>query len=416
MADAVPAGDAPGLLGSVTALLGDRSGVETFARYLWQAKQVTRQWLTCLAHDGPMFVLCEHIDDAVLVHGDRIVFQQYKTRDKGSWSAVGMCASGLDASVRSYAIARQADLARVSRFELWLQGPPSPDTVTTAFLHSPRDARVAVRSRLLALGSEHEVLKRAGEAWLDDFLARLTIRAHQPNHVDIDARALMEIGSIWGASTAADVRIMYQRLLDSVTAAQGAQHDVQGGGSVAHVWSARHDQGGGGQQGPAGLGSLRSQVLTRAMLEELTPPLPGTPREKLLGYIRSGRSSSMLELKMLMAGADPRMIETTQAMRAEAEVQRQLLLASRSDAADELEELSVRVLRVADATAQSITLAGAGSPGPARRPAQAIAAELIRNPGQLAAVDRRALFGDGHLLYGLLAHLSDQCRFWWGCA
>ena len=414
--DDVPTTDARVLLESLLALVGDRSGVETFARYLWQAKQVVRQWLRCLSRRGPTFVVCEHIDDAVLVQSDALIFQQYKTRDKGSWSGKNMCASGLDASVRSYAIACEADLAGVSRFELWLQGPPSSDAATAAFIHSPKDADAEIRSRLADLGNSHSALKTVGASWLEDFLGRLAIYPYQPNHFDIDARALLEIGNIWDSQTSAELRAIYKRLLDKATEAQGGQADLAGRGErVAAAWAAREMRATSDVTGPAGLASLESQVLTVDMLEELTPPLPGAPRERLLEQIAAGRYTSLLELKMQMAGADAATIDDTKAMRAETDIARQLLLASRIDASGQLDVLAERLLRFANATARSVALVGAGNPGMARRPGQAIAAELMCKPVELAALDRDALFGDGQLLYGLIAHLSDECRYWWGC-
>lgn len=413
--DEAPNADAEVLLDSLLALVGDRSGVETFARYLWQAKQVARRWLTCLSEQGPTFVVCEHVDDAVLVHRDALVFQQYKTRDKGSWSGKNMCASGLDASVRSYALAREAELADVSRFELWLQGPPSPDAATAAFIRSPMDADAAVRSRLIDLGNSHDVLKAAAGSWLEDFLGRLSIRAYQPNHLDTDARALLEIGNLWDSCTSAELRAIYKSLLDKVTEAQGGQGDLTDlGGRVAAAWAARGMRAASAATGSTGLAPLESQVLTLGMLEELTPPVPGTPREKLLEQIAAGRYASMLELKMRMAGADTATIEDTKAMRAETDIERQQLLASRTDAATQLDALAERLLRFANATARSVALVGAANPGVAHRPGQAIVAELMRAPVELAALDREALFGDGQLLYGLIAHLSDECRYWWG--
>jgi len=59
-------------------------------------------------------------------------------------------------------------------------------------------------------------------------------------------------------------------------------------------------------------------------------------------------------------------------------------------------------------------MSAAADPGPASKPAEAIAATLLSDPSRLAATDDRRLFGaDGLTLYGYLAHLSDMCRFPW---
>jgi Cap4 dsDNA endonuclease len=80
------------MLMKVAEAESDPTGLDTFARYVWQAKQAVRQWLTCLSErDGPLFVACEQVDDLTLIYSNRVRFVQLKTRDRGSWSAAAMC-------------------------------------------------------------------------------------------------------------------------------------------------------------------------------------------------------------------------------------------------------------------------------------------------------------------------------------
>lgn len=82
------------MLAAVARAESDATGVETFKRYLWQAKQAVRLWLSCLTEtDGPLYVLCERVEDVTLVYPSKVRFMQMKTRDRGSWSASVMGSS-----------------------------------------------------------------------------------------------------------------------------------------------------------------------------------------------------------------------------------------------------------------------------------------------------------------------------------
>ena len=160
---------------------------------------------------------------------------------------------------------------------------------------------------------------------------------------------------------------------------------------------------------------IHNQTLSRGMLTALTPPLPGERQHQLLARMAAGSASSLLELKMRAAGASVTLIEDVQALRADMEVQRQLLLASRDSAETDLEELARRVLRMAHATSARINLSAVGNPVAAGRPAEAVAADLRSRPHDFAHCDRKQLLHqDEELLFGYLGHLSDLCRFDWG--
>ena len=185
------AGHAPsGLLPALAKVQSDTTGLDTFQRYLWQAKQAVRLWLTCLSDaDGPLFLVCEQVEDLALVYMDRVRFLQLKTRDRGSWSANSMCDRGIDALVRSCVAARNAGIHTVATFELWLEGPISDAETTVMFSAKPADASVTIRNKIIRLG-----MKRA---WIDDFLERLMIYPDQPTRAHIDAKAACELGAIW---------------------------------------------------------------------------------------------------------------------------------------------------------------------------------------------------------------------------
>lgn len=167
--DPVPTTSSPSVLANLTEAVSDPTGVQTFARYLWQAKQAVRQWLTCLSErSGPHVIICEHIEDMVLVFQNSVRFLQLKTRDRGSWSASIMCDEGLDSLSRAYRQAREVGIHIYGQFELWVEGPISNAKETVLFVDHPPSASRAIRRKLLANGAESE--------WIDDFLTRLVIR------------------------------------------------------------------------------------------------------------------------------------------------------------------------------------------------------------------------------------------------
>lgn len=400
------------LLAAVARVATDTTGVDTFERYVWQAKQAVRQWLTCLAeNDGPLFLVCEHVEDLALVYADRIRFLQLKTRDRGSWSASAMCARGIDALVRSYTAARAAEIHEAATFELWLEGPISDLADTVEFVEAPATAGKTLKTKIVGCG-----LKRT---WLEDFLQRLVIRPDQPTRTDIDAKAMWELSALWPGLSRPELELIYERLLGAAVAAQGASAtpaSIQAQLAAARPYVGRHLPGP-DEPGGAAIDSMRNQVLSHTMLVDLTPPLPGESVEQLLARISAGSAASLLELKMTAAGARAQTIRRTQELRADMEVERQLLLASRDSAEADLERLATRLLTMADATATRIAMSAANNPAAAGRPAEAIAADLLSRPGDLAQCDRQSLFdGDGHLIYGYLGHLSDLCQFGWWAA
>lgn len=397
------------LVSRFAELTGDRSGVSTFARYVWQTKQAVRLWLTCLSSESPpSYVVCEHLEDIALVYPDRIRFLQLKTRDRGSWSAAHMCHTGLDSLMRSFNTARKAGLSKYCAFELWFEGEIPDSAETVAFVKNPASATPEIRAKLIKAGGN--------ELWLSDFLQRLVICPGQPPRAHIDATAYLEIATLWPRLSLPDFVVIYERLLSAAEAAQRAEPSPAAlRKHLAERMSSAHanDADPPVERSPA-LEKLRVQMLDREALLAATPPLPGEPLEKLLERLSAGSTMSPLELKLRTGGASDESVRQTQLLRAEMEIERQLLLASRDSAEDDLEALADRVLTVARAAARHLALSEVANPTAAARPAEAIASLFLSEPQRLAAIDRRKVFDrDGLLMYGFLAHLSDLCRFPW---
>ncbi|MFD4143489.1 dsDNA nuclease domain-containing protein [Streptomyces sp. NPDC058572] len=404
MTEPVSTGDASrGILGQLAKMDGEPTGTKTFGRYLWQAKQAVRSWLSCLApSDSPLAVLCERNEDIALIYQSGFRFAQLKTRDRGAWSGKGVCDNGhgIDSLVRTYKSARASNLHECSTFELWLEGPMSDRSDTVKFFERPSQASDEIRKKIVSLG-----LPRGQ---LGDFLERLIIRAQQPAQAHIDAVIIRQMAAIWRSHSFPELEDVYQRLLEAVSAAQ-AGHDQIGSirRLIDHPLSPKFD-----------LAWLDEdpQALTTAMIQSLTPPLDGESDQQLLERMARGESTSMLELKLRRAGATDATIQQAHALRAQSDVVRQLSSASRSDPAEEFEQLADRVLLHARALAARVSLNGVANPLAAARPAEMITAEILSDPS-VGQLDRNGLLdSDTVNLYGYLCHLSDKCLFPWRSA
>lgn len=397
------------LLSMLAEAEAEPTGVQTFNRYVWQAKQAVRQWITCLAAPGgPLFIVCEHVEDLVLVYRDKFRFAQLKTKDKGSWSATAMASRGLDSLVRSYNSARQAGIHELATFELWLEGPISDDEDTTAFVENPRSAVRSVCDKLIGHG-----LKRNS---LADFLARLAIFPDQPTRAHIDAKVIWELSAVWPALSRPELDLLYERLLMTVEAAQAATcspASVQSHLAASKPTISRDLPQTGDAAGKA-IEPIRNQILSYTALQALTPPLPGESTDSLLLRMSNGPGSSLLELKMKAAGARTPTVVKAQELRADMEVRRQLALASSDKAEAELDQLAMRLLTMAEATAARLAMAEAVSPATSARPADAITADLLSRPADLVQCDRAMIFqGESQHIFGYLCQLSDMCKFRW---
>lgn len=402
-------GAAPQSLAQAAAKLGkiqgDPTGTLTFARYLWQAKLAVLHWLNSLGDDDRAGLLCDRIEDLVVIGTNELKFAQLKTRDRGSWTAERVCGKGhgIDALVRAYKLAKRNGLLPISRFELWLEGPSSDRKATVAFFTDPSTASSDLRSKIRAYGLTPAEVK--------DFLLKLAVVVNCPARSTVDAVVLRAIGVFWPSLSGAEARALYESLLDVATKAQAAETqslDIQIhlgerlSGTPTDPSSALH------------IPELETQLLSKQMLLRLVPPLPGDTDEHILRRaLESGGTA--LEMKLRRAGASPRTIERAKALRAEADIRRHLQLESGATSDEALERLAEFVLTIAEATADSMRMQGPAALA-VSKPADAIAATLLANPHSLASMDHDRIFASGHQVFGYLCHLSDGCHFGWRSA
>lgn len=384
-------------LAAFAGLASDSTGVTTLERYLWQAKLAVRAWLSVLAGTATIAVVCEHVEDLAIVEFSGFRFAQLKTRDKGSWSVAKICEPGhaLDRLVASYLLADEAGIIGLSSFEVWLEGPPSEQRATTDFFRDPSSATDEIRRKIRAFG--------VTGAKLTDFLGRLSIHCHQPSRQTVDAVNIRLIGAIWPGHSMEQIERLYEALLQAAESAQSASQPPQCLRTILQA----------GRSAPAlpdVWGPIASQVLTDQQLRSLCPPLASDTDADLIARAASGEAT-LLELKLVRAGASEDTIKDALLARADANV-----VAIGGRASGTMSEAAEGALdrRILSAASSLASLASSGGASLVR-PAEHIFHSLMSNVANTAAVDVDGLYNRDHrLVVGHLCGVSDHCRFGWG--
>jgi len=401
--------DAPGMAGgrairpqnmaAFASLPSDTTGIVTFERYLWQAKIAIRSWLDVLTGTGSIAVVCEHVEDIAIVEADAFRFAQLKTRDKGSWSLAKVLESGhaIHRLAASYELARQAGIVELSKFEVWLEGPPSEQKATTDFFADPTCASAEIKKKIRAFG--------LSGSKITDFLRRLTIHCHLPARPSVDAVNIRFIGAIWPGHSMEQIERLYDSLLQTVTAAQSAS------ASPLHVRAAMLAA----RSAPAAVDlwqPIASQALTLPQLRALCPPLAADTDQDLVARAAVGEAT-MLELKLVRAGASESTVRGALLARADADVAATLARASGIMTSEGEMALDARLLAAASSIAALAAATGTG----VQRPAEYVYHTMMSNVANTAAVDPQGVLSRDHrLLVGHLCAVSDQCRYDWGAS
>lgn len=392
-------GTAPSTAAAIPAfavMTSDPTGIDTFERYLWQTKLAVLTWLSSLGPTGPIAIVAEHVEDLAIVEADCFRFAQLKTKDRGSWGAMRLCGKdhAISRLIVSYQEAKAAGILDLSRFEVWLEGPPATDTKTKTFFADPTKAHADIKAKLRELG-----LKGPS---LTDFLKRLSVHCHRPSRGTIDAVAIKAIGAAWPHMPYQQCHDLYEKLLDLAEAAQAASEPP----TVVRAAIAA------GRIDPADLtlwAPIEKQVLLGQHLAAVCPPLPSATNAELLQRAAASQTT-LLELKLVRAGATPNTVAKAIAVRAAADVAGALATSGgRIDDAG-MADLDDRILTLGDAVANLAKLDAAGAPAPA----EFVFNNLMSRP-DIAAMDLTKVYeGDYRLVIGRLCGLSDECKFGWG--
>lgn len=383
-------------LPSFAALSSDPTGIHTFERYLWQTKLAVLTWLSSLGPTGPVAIVAEHVEDLTIVEIDCFRFAQLKTRNRGSWGAMRLCGKdhAISRLVASYKEAESAGILELSRFEVWLEGPPAADSKTKTFFADPTKAHADIKAKIRLLGLQG--------ATLADFLKRLSIHCHRPSRATVDAVAIRAIGAAWPHMPFQQCHNLYEQLLGIAESAQTASEPP----AVvrAAITAGRID--------PADLSSwapIEKQVMLSQHLAALCPPLPSATNPELLQRAATSQMS-LLELKLVRAGATPDTVADAIQVRAAADVARTRATSAGLANEAEMANLDDRILRLGGSVAKLAKLDATSAPAPA----EYIFNSLMSRP-DIGLTDVYKVYdGDYQLVVGRLCGLSDECKFGWG--
>lgn len=219
----------------------------------------------------------------------------------------------------------------------------------------------------------------------------------------MDAVIIRLIGAIWPGQSMQQVERLYESLLQAAVAAQSSSATPQ---SVrAAMQSARSVPA-----DPDVWGEIAAQTLSAHQLRALCPPLAADTDQDLLARAAAGEAS-VLELKLIRAGASEETVKSALLARAEANVAATGARASGAMTAENEVALDTRLL----AAAGSIASLAESNGLTIQRPAEQIFHTLMSGVANTAALDVDGLYNRDHrLVIGHLCGVSDQCRFAWG--
>jgi hypothetical protein len=375
----------------------DDSGTDVFQRYHYQAEVAFASCLRCALVGDILSITPERIEDLLIEEADRWRFVQIKTRDAGFGAftfASLLAANGgaLRSILRTHTALADFDDGREIVYEIWLERGARRDDAIEQLLAPHRagaDAEVVERCAE-RLGIEVAV----AEAMLDRTIVRAPLAPRELIR-DSNIRNLQRYAPNVPVATTEDV---YREVVAVIEAAMRAalladdwpacvmQPESVEEELAARIAGKRLDEN--------ALGALLQPVSNgdRAVLEQITDP------EQL--------AASELDRKLVAAGIGEETRDLAKQLRANAT--RAVYETSSGLAVPDahLEDLDLRVLAVATASAGTVTET---PPGPH------VYRRLLDDLDEKReTVDPAALLGkDPMLLLGRLCDLSDRCRFGW---
>ncbi|MET7476875.1 dsDNA nuclease domain-containing protein [Streptomyces sp. NPDC005648] len=382
----------------------DNSGIVTFGKYRYQAKVAALLWLSCLQDEGPVAIICEHIDDIVLVWEDRVEFRQVKTRIPGraSWTFSEVCkdGGGIDSLMRSHLAFQKGSsgLNVTAAFSLWLEGASSLKDQTAKFFKQPNSVSGDDRSKVLSLARAVADDQKCtfNDEDVVGFLGALAILSNRVNEQDIDNMLFAAL-----AEALPNTRVI-NVVQAGIKLVQRAE-DAQAGTLVTR--KAQEFMLAVGLAPSTGKNPLERQTLTRQELISLLPDDPALGQAQLNALLTSGNPISNLRRKLILACASQEVQAEAASLQAVADSRRLEILASSISAEEKLAELAEEVLdhgrTVASRRANSTI------------PGQEVFLDLKHDRLILRQLDVEGLFPSRHGQLGYLCCLSDECEYSW---
>ncbi|MFE3409187.1 dsDNA nuclease domain-containing protein [Streptomyces mirabilis] len=376
----------------------------TFGKYRYQAKVAALLWISCLQSEGPVAIICEHIDDITLVWRDRVEFRQVKTRIPGraSWTFSEVCkdGGGIDSLMRSHLAFREgSDSMNVeAAFSLWLEGASSLKEQTANFFQRPNSVTGADWDKVLSLACEVAEDQKCtfSDGEVVEFLDALTILPNRVNEQDIDNMLFAAL-----AEALPNTRVI--NVAKAGAALVQRAEDAQAGTLVTR--DAQEFMLAVGLLPTTGTNPLERQTLTREELISLLPDDPALGQAQLNSLLTSGKPISNLRRKLILACASRGTQMEAASLQAVADSRRLEILASSTSGEEKLAELAEEILDHGETVARR--RANSTIPG------EEVFLDLKHDRFILRQLDVEGLFTSRHGQLGYLCCLSDECEYSW---
>lgn len=394
----------PALVALGSTVSPDVSGSVTFGKYRYQAKVAALLWISCLQQDGPIAVVCEHVDDLVLVWEQRLEFRQVKTRIPGraSWTFNEVCkdGGGVDSLIRSrIAFNGRSEGSEVrDSYSLWLEGAASLKEPTAGFFARPSSVSGNHKRKVVALAKAvaKDQKKDISDAEISAFLDALVILPNRVNEQDIDNMVLAALAKALPNTRVVHVLSALEKILQRAEDAQeGTLVTREAQDFMRAVGLA-----------PANEPSpLERQTLTKAELIDILPDDPVLGHAHLSALLTSGKPISNLRRKLMLACASQEVQIEAAALQSTADSRRLELLASSITAEESLAALAEELLD----HGRTVAMRHANH----TTPGQQVFIDLKLDRMMLKQLDVDNLFTHRHGQLGYLCCLSDECEYSW---
>jgi len=375
----------------------NNTGSDTLNRYRYQAQLIVPFCLDCATNGKVLSVTAEHFEDVLIEYEHEWHFIQVKTRNQelGPWK-IAHAFDGLKSLLRTHQSLRPIKVLKAS-FSLMLEGAISKDDLLNDLVPG-EGGRCSVSCEknpnlFKKLVNELEI----DEAACEEFVKNLVVLGNQPSRHDIAARNIRILSRISGTATPKEIESAYERLVNRIL--QAMDGDVQREHLLEFIIN---------RSVPKKYANVQNKILTRDIIKGLLGSLADGPNLLLRRLVEKSKvQPTNLEMKLLAAGADLKIINDAQFLRANASIREAEILASSYDAS-QLDDVRHRLLILND----SIVQQHLGIPHPAKKAYYELLKALMDNP---ESCDPNRIFRqDPYFLLGVVCALADECLTDWG--
>ena len=375
----------------------NNTGSDTLNRYRYQAQLIVPFCLDCATNGKVLSITAEHFEDVLIEYEHDWHFIQVKTRNQelGAWK-IGHAIDGLKSLLRTYQFLHPIKPIKAS-FSLMLEGAISKDDLLNDLVPGEDGKCIASSNRNSNLFNRLVNELEIDETACEEFLKNVVVLGNQPTRQDIAARNIRLLSQIAGTATSKEIEAGYERLVNRIL--QAMDGDVERDHLLEFITN---------RSIPSNYSNVQNKILTRDILRSLLGSLTEGSNLLLRRLVEPGRvQPTNLEMKLLAAGADQKIIKDAQLLRANASIREAEILAANYDVSH-LDDVRNRLLVLNNSIVQQYL----DTPQPATKAYHELLKTLMDNP---ESCDPGRIFRqDAYFLLGIVCSLADECLTDWG--